>query len=167
MIETGKGSSDLADVKLVLEELNRALADEWFAIYQYSSPVPEHAMSPIVVESVSKALGDERQHAEALASRILELKGLPIDSSGEWRKLAHCRYLKSPKDSTTLRAFLQNALEGERCVTRACLQIAKRIFGRDDVTYQLIMNILSEEAEHEEMFQELLQNLPCAFVERK
>ena len=37
-------------------ELNRALADEWFAIYEYwyVSLAPEQIMSPIVMNAIKK-----------------------------------------------------------------------------------------------------------------
>ncbi len=167
----GKASSEIADldVKELVKELNRAVADEWFAIYQYwyASLVPEQVMSPIVMDAIKKALEDEREHAEELASRILELEGLPIRNPNEWAKLAHCKYAEPPEDPTDLRRFLQDALEGERCAMRAYNQIAKMTFGKDHITYQHITHILAEEAEHEEIFEDLLENLPCTFSRSK
>ena len=167
----GKVSTEIADlnVKDLVKELNRAVADEWFAIYQYwyASLAPEQIMSPIVMDAVKKALEDEREHAEEFASRILELEGLPVRNPSEWEKLAHCKYAEPPEDPTDLKRFLEDALEGERCAMRAYNQIAKMTFGKDHVTYQLITHILAEEAEHEEMFEDLLQNLPCNFARGK
>ncbi|WP_455284474.1 ferritin-like domain-containing protein [[Eubacterium] cellulosolvens] len=167
----GKVSTEIADlnVKELVGELNRALADEWFAIYQYwyGSLAPEQIMSPVVMEAIKKALEDEKEHAEELASRILELEGLPIRNPNDWGKMAHCKYLEPPEDLTDLKRFLADALEGERCAMRAYNEIAKMTFGKDHVTYQLIAHILAEEAEHEEMFEDLLQNLPCTFSKSK
>jgi bacterioferritin len=36
-------------------------------------------------------------------------------------------------------------------------KIAKKTFGKDNVTYQLVTHILSEEVEHEEIFENLLE----------
>jgi bacterioferritin len=167
VVVLGKGSTEIADldVKELIKELNKAVADEWFAIYQYwyASLSAEQIMSPIVMDAIKKALEQEREHADEFASRILELEGLPIRNPNEWNNVAHCKYAEPPEDPTDLKRFLQDALDGERCAMRAYNQIAKMTFGKDHVTYQLVTHILAEEAEHEEMFEDLLENLPCTF----
>jgi ferritin-like protein len=57
-------------------------------------------MSPIVMDAIKKALEQEREHADELASRILELEGLPIRNPKEWDNLAHCKYIEPPEDPT-------------------------------------------------------------------
>jgi len=167
----GKTSTEIADLDVdsLVKELNRALADEWLAIYQYwyGSLAPEQTMSPIVMDAIKEALEDEKEHAEELAERILQLEALPIRNPSEWGKLAHCKYLEPPEDLTDLKKFLEDAVEGERCAMNAYNAIANMTFGKDHITYQLITHILSEEAEHEEMFQDLLENLPCIFARGK
>ena len=163
----GKTSKKIIKIEAnkLVGELNRALADEWFAIYQYwyASLAPEQIMSPVVMEVFEETLKDEREHAEELASRILELEGRPIDNPDQWEKLAHCKYATPPKDLTDLKRFLGDALKGEICAMETYNKIAEMTFGKDHVTYQLISHILSEEAKHEESFEDLLTNLPCTF----
>ncbi|MEM4297238.1 MAG: hypothetical protein QW815_02585 [Nitrososphaerota archaeon] len=50
MGKTGRKISRV-DVNKLIEELNRALADEWLAIYQYwfASQAPEQIMNPVVM----------------------------------------------------------------------------------------------------------------------
>ncbi|WP_309492844.1 ferritin-like domain-containing protein [Candidatus Hecatella orcuttiae] len=164
MGKTSRVIADL-DVDALIEELNRAIADEWLAIaqYWYGSLAPEQTMNPVVKEAIKKALDDEREHVNELAERILELGGTPLKNPDQWNQLAHCKYLEPPNKLTDLRKFLQDALKGEECAMKAYNEIAKLTFGKDHITYQLIVHILSEEAEHEEMFEDMLENLPCDF----
>jgi len=163
----GKTSRVIADLDVdeLIKELNRAISDEWFAIvqYWYGSLAPEQSMNPVVRDVIKEALDDEREHANELADRILELGGIPVKNPDRWSQLAHCKYLEPPAELTDLKKFLQDALEGERCAMKAYNEIAKMTFGKDHVTYQLIVHILSEEAAHEEIFEDMLEKLPCVF----
>ena len=163
----GKISRKIADLNVddLIKELNRALADEWLAIYQYwyASTVAEQIMAPVVMDAIKHALEDEKEHAQELAERILELEGIPIKNPNQWDQLAHCKYAQPPEGLTELKRFLADALEGERCAMNTYNDIAKMTFGKDHITYQLIVHILSEEAEHEELFEDLLTDLPCTF----
>lgn len=164
MGKTSRTISDL-NVKALIDELNRAIADEWLAIvqYWYGSLAPEQTMNPVVRDAIKKALEDEREHANELADRILELGGIPLKNPDQWNRMAHCKYLEPPSKLTDLRKFLQDALKGEECAMKAYNEIAKMTFGKDHVTYQLIVHILGEEAKHEAMFEDMLENLPCDF----
>jgi ferritin-like protein len=115
------------EANMLAEELNRALADEWFAIYQhwFASLAPEQIMSLVVMEVFEETLKDEREHAEELASRILELKGRPIDNPNQWEKLAHYKYTTPPKDLTDLKRFLGDALKGAICAMETYNKIAE------------------------------------------
>jgi bacterioferritin len=164
----GKTSRVIAglDVDDLIKELNRALADEWLAIiqYWYGSIAPEQIMNPVVRDAIKKAFDDEKEHANELAERILELEGIPLKNPNKWNETAHCTYLEPPDSLTDLKKFLQDAIKGEECAMKAYNEIARMTFGKDHITYQLIVHILSEEAGHEEMFQDMLENLPCDFL---
>jgi bacterioferritin len=166
----GKTSRIIADLNVdeLIKELNRALADEWLAIYQYwyISTVAEQIMAPVVMDAIKHALEDEKEHAQELANRILELDGVPIKNPNEWNQIAHCKYVEPPESQTNLKRFLADALRGERCAMETYNNIAKMTFGKDHLSYQLIVHILSEEAEHEELFEGLLTDLPCSFSRR-
>lgn len=167
MILWGKTSRIIADLNVdeLIKELNRAIADEWLAIaqYWYGSLAPEQTINPVVKDAIKEALDDEREHVNELADRILELGGIPLKNPEQWNQLAHCKYLEPPSELTNLKKFLQDAVEGEECAIKAYNEIAKMTFGKDYVTYQLITHILSEEAAHEEIFEDMLENLPCDF----
>lgn len=164
----GKTSRKVArlDVDKLIEELNRALADEWLAIYQYwfASQAPEQIMSPVVRETFEDILKDEREHADELINRILELEGMPLRNPKQWQEVAHCTYYEPPEDLTDLKRFLVDALKAEQCAIEAYDKLAEMTFGKDHVTYQLITHILSEEVSHEETIQDMLEKLPCTFA---
>ena len=47
--------------------------------------------------------------------------------------------------------------EAEAGAIEVYSKLAKKTFGKDNVTYQLVSHILSEEVEHEEIFENLLE----------
>ena len=163
----GKTSRIIADVDVdkLIKELNRALADEWLAIVQYwfASIAPEQIMNPVVRDAIKETLEDEREHANELAERILELGGIPIRNPDQWNQVAHCKYIEPTSELTNLKQYLQDAYKGEQCAIKTYNEIAEMTFGKDHVTYQLIVHILSEEAGHEETFEDMLEDLPCTF----
>ena len=68
------------DVKSLIEQLNAALSEEWLAYYQYwvGALVVEGAMRTGVQGEFEEHAEEERQHAQLIADRIIELEGTPV-----------------------------------------------------------------------------------------
>ena len=86
------GTRGLALVKLDVKELigllNKALADEWLAYYQYwiGSKVVKGPMKGEVIAELVEHATDELRHADMLVERILQLGGEPILDPKEWQE---------------------------------------------------------------------------------
>ncbi len=154
----GKGLVGV-NVEELVAQLNKALADEWLAYYQYwigarlvTGPM-RHAAASELVEHAA----DELEHADRLAARILELDGTPILDPHEWGKLANCSYLK-PTDPY-VKAIIQQGVVGERCAIDVYSRLLALTKDKDPITFDLVLSILKDEVRHEEDFESILQDL--------
>ncbi|MFA5260058.1 MAG: ferritin-like domain-containing protein, partial [Candidatus Omnitrophota bacterium] len=82
------------DIKKLVELLNKALADEWLAYYQYwaGSKVAVGRMRGIVAEELAEHANEELEHANKLADRIIQLGGSPLLNPAQWNKECNCGY---------------------------------------------------------------------------
>ena len=87
------------DVDNLLSQLNAALSEEWLAYYQYwvGSLIVEGAMRANVQGEFVEHANEEREHAQLLANRIIELEGVPVCDPKKWFELARCKYM-APTD---------------------------------------------------------------------
>ncbi len=147
------------DIDELVKKLNQALADEWLAYYQYWIGA-KIAMGPmrgaVVVELVEHA-NDELRHADMLVERILQLGGTPIIEPKEWYELTNCGYEtpKNPKVS----ALLKQNIKGEQCAIKVYSKLAKMTKDKDPLTYNMIVEILTDEVEHEEDLEALQEDM--------
>lgn len=147
------------DIKELLTLLNKALADEWLAHYQYwvGSKVVAGPMKDAVIAELVQHAAEEMAHAELLATRIIQLGGTPVLTPADWFKLTNCKY-EPPKDP-----FVQNVLEqniaGEQCAIGVYEKLMKITKDADPVTYNIALQIITQEIEHEEDLQSLLEDL--------
>jgi bacterioferritin len=147
------------DVKDLIKDLNKAYADEWLAHYSY------WYMARIVTgigyedmsEFLEKVAKDEEEHAGELADRIIELGGLPIAHPMELEKNANYPYPKPPAGTSDYNKIIKLVTEAEAGAIDVYNKLAAKTMGKDHVTYQLICHILTEEVNHEEMFEDLLE----------
>ena len=157
----GKKGRELVsmDIGKLVELLNKALADEWFAYYQYwiGAKVVTGPMRQAAVTELIEHAADELRHAEMLSERILQLGGTPITDPNDWSKLANCAYIK-PNDFD-IKAIIQQGVEGERCAIDVYSRLLEMTKDKDFVTYNMLLTILSDEVEHEEDFEALLEDL--------
>ncbi len=143
----------------ILELLNRALADEWLAYYQYwiGSKVIKGPMKGAVEAELVQHAGDELRHAEMLVRRILELGGTPILTPKKWFELSGCGY-EAPENPFVKNILKQN-IKGEQCAIEVYNRIIQYTKDIDPVTYNIALQIMTDEMEHEEDLQSLLEDL--------
>ncbi|WP_406670079.1 ferritin-like domain-containing protein [Methanolobus sp. ZRKC4] len=147
---------DIADL---IESLNKALADEWLAYYQYwvgakviKGPMKEEAAAELIQHAT-----DELRHADMLATRILQLGGTPVLSPEEWMKKGNCGY-ESPEDPFVKRILEQN-IKGEQCAIQVYNSILAKVKDKDPITYNIVLQILTDEIEHEDDLQAVLEDI--------
>ena len=137
------------DIKELVDLLNKALADEWLAYYQYwiGAKVARGNMRDAVVAELTQHAADELRHAGMLVDRIIYLDGTPLLSPDDWKKMTNCGY-DAPTDPSVL-ALLKQNIKGEQCAINVYEKIAEVTKEGDPVTYQMILSILADEMEHE------------------
>ncbi len=143
----------------VIELLNRALADEWLAYYQYwiGSKIVVGPMKGEVMTELTEHAADELRHAELLVARIIQLGGTPILDPEEWKKLTNCGY-DAPSDPF-VRKILDQNIKGEQCAIgtyQKMMEVTKDI---DPITYEMALEIMRDEVEHEDDLQGLVDDL--------
>ncbi len=148
----------------VLELLNRAFADEWLAYYQYwlGSKVVQGPMKDAVIAELLQHAADELRHAGMVTTRIIQLGGTPITNPHDWFTWSNCGY--APPDDPFVKTILEQNIAGEQCAINAYNSIIGEIGLKDPVTYNLAVQILQDEVEHEEDLQALLQDLGVFLV---
>ncbi len=153
------------DVGGLVETLNRALADEWLAHYQYwvGSKVVMGPMKDAAIAELVQHAADEMRHAEMVSLRIVQLGGTPVLSPSEWFRLTNCGY-DAPTDPFIQKVLEQN-IKGEQCAIEVYDRLVKETFQKDMVTYNMAQAILADEVEHEEDLQSLLEDYE-AMMER-
>lgn len=145
-------------VKLITT-LNKAFADEWLAYYQYwlGAKIAKGPMKQSVIAELTEHATDELRHAQMLSDRIIQLGGTPILEPKEWYNQTNCGYA-TPKDPFVKKLLEQN-IEGERCAIDVYNKIMSETKDNDPVTYNIALEILEDEIEHEEDLEDLLEDL--------
>jgi bacterioferritin len=147
------------DVDQLINLLNKALADEWLAYYQYwtGAKVVKGPMKDAVIAELELHATEELSHAELLATRIVQLGGTPVLSPEEWFSLTNCGY-DVPSDPYVEEILKQN-IKGEQCAIRVYNGLLETTRIADPVTYNIILTILSQEVEHEEDLSALKEDI--------
>jgi len=147
------------DAKDLIEKLNKALADEWLAYYQYwvGAKVVEGPLRGAVAAELNEHAGEELKHAEMLTARILQLGGTPLLSPKEWYEKTNCGY-EAP-ENPDVKSILEQNIKGEQCAIIVYKKLAEEVKGKDDITYKMVLEILEDEVEHEDDLENLLKDL--------
>ena len=147
------------DVHKLINLLNKALSDEWLAYYQYwiGAKVVKGPMKDAVIAELTLHATEELAHAELISTRIVQLGGIPVLSPAEWSKLTNCGY-EAPTDPYVEEILNQN-IKGEQCAIRTYSDLLDITREGDPVTYNVILQIVSDEVEHEEDLSSLKEDL--------
>ncbi|SHE76961.1 bacterioferritin [Thermoanaerobacter uzonensis DSM 18761] len=147
------------DVDKIIEALNKAFADEWLAYYQYwiGAKVVRGPMGGAVAAELSEHAGEELEHAEKIAERIIKLGGTPVVKPEDWYKLTNCGY--DVPDNPDVKVLLEQNIKGEQCAIEVYNKMLSELKDVDPVTYHLILEILEDEIEHEEDLETLQENM--------
>ena len=147
------------DTEKLMELLNKALADEWLAYYQYwiGAKVVIGPMRGEVVAELDQHAADELRHAGMLVTSILHLGGTPILKPEEWYKMTNCGY--DPPEDPSVKAVLGQNIKGEQCAISVYNKLTQMTRDKDPVTYAMVVQILGDEVEHEDDLQTILEDI--------
>ena len=147
------------DVDRVIGLLNKAFADEWLAYYQYwlGAKVVAGPMKDAIIAELMQHAADELRHADMVSNRIIQLGGTPLTNPKRWFDETNCGY-DEPADPYVGKIVEQN-IKGEQCAISVYHAIIEEVGMKDPVTYNMAVNILEDEVEHEEDLQSLLEDL--------
>lgn len=147
------------DVGRLVELLNKAYADEWLAYYQYwlGAKVVKGPMKDAVIAELTQHAADELRHADMLTARIIQLGGTPVSTPEKWYKLTNCGY-EAPEDPF-VKTILEQNIKGEQCAIGVYSTLMRETREADPVTYDMVLQILEDEEEHEEDLQALKEDL--------
>jgi bacterioferritin len=154
------------DVKELVTQLKAAFSDEWLAYYQYwiGSKVVKGPNKEAVIAELTLHATEELAHATLLATRIIQLGGTPVTSPEDWYKLTNCGYA-APDDPFIVKILEQN-IKGEQCAIKSYNALMKKTQDKDPVTANMLLTILSQEVEHEEDLQALLEDVEIIMKNR-
>jgi bacterioferritin len=143
----------------VLSLLTKAFADEWLAYYQYwlGAKIAKGPMKEAVIAELLQHAADELRHADLVANRIIQLGGSPAISPNSWYDLTNCGY-DAPEDPYVTRLLEQN-IKGEQCAITVYNSMLAETREKDPVTYNMVLQILQDEVEHEEDLQALQEDI--------
>jgi len=147
------------DVKELLNLLNRAYCDEWLAYYQYwiGSKIVKGPMKEAAIAELIQHATDELNHATMLTMRIIQLGGTPITKPADWYKYTNCGY--DAPDDPFIRTILKQNIKGEQCAINTYKKLMETTLNKDPVTYNIVLQIITQEVEHEEDLQALLNDI--------
>jgi bacterioferritin len=157
----GKQARAISQVNLkeLVRDLNKAYADEWLAFYLYwylARTVSGRGYEDMQ-EFLEKLAKDELEHAQELADHITKLGGVPLANPMELEKNANAPFMMPPKNSADYNRIIRIVMDSEAQAIDVYQKLAQMTNGKDHVTYQLVTHILTEETNHEEMFDNLLE----------
>lgn len=156
--DMGRSIIDL-DVDKLIIKLNKAYADEWLAYYQYwiGAKIVKGRMRNFVESELLEHAKDELRHAEMLADRIVQLGGTPLLCFQSIIKQSECGFLV-PKSPNTIVLLDQN-IKSEQCAIMVYKGLLDYVRGKDDITFEIVREILADEVEHEEDLQSIQEDL--------
>ena len=156
-----------SDVKDIVNLLNKAYCDEWLAHYQYwiGSKVVKGPNKEAVISELTLHATEELNHATLLTTRIIQLGGTPVTKPQDWYKFTNCGY-DAPVDPY-VEVILDQNIGGEQCAIKTYSHLMDITREADPVTYNIILQIISDEVEHEEDLASLKEDLELMLARRK
>jgi len=146
-----------ADREAVITMLNEALATELVCVLRYKRHYfmakGIHA-DPVKAEFLAHA-GEEMQHADRLAKRIVELGGAPNFSPDGLATRSHAEYV----EGDTLESMIRENLIAERVAIESYREMVAYLCDNDPTTQRMLKDILATEEEHADDMASLLDGM--------
>src|SRR6185503_16708817 len=150
-------SDDMQDDREQLVELlTRAYWMEVETVMSYlaNSINPEGVRAQEIIESLEKDIEEELGHARKYGQRIKELYGV-VPGSLDFQ--AEQSYLQPPDDQVDIVHIIKGVIEAETGAINHYNKIIEFCEGRDPVTQDMVIEILSDEEGHRRLFEGFLR----------
>ncbi|MDH3868509.1 MAG: ferritin-like domain-containing protein, partial [Desulfuromonadales bacterium] len=118
--------------------------------------VAKGPMKEAVIVELELHATEELNHALMVTNRIIQLGGDPVTDPRDWFKLTNCAY--EPPDDPFVKTLLIQNIAGEQCAISVYNQLMEMTRDKDPVTYNMALQIIEQEVEHEEDLQALLED---------
>lgn len=144
-----------SDVESVIKVLNNALATELVCVlrYKHNYFMAKGIKSEVAASEFLEHMGQEEEHADMLAERIVQLGGEPNFNPDVLSSNAHTEY----KACTELRDMIVENLVAERVAVDIYTEMARWIGDSDPTTRRIIETVLAQEEEHADDMADLLE----------
>ena len=148
--KTSKGNQD------IIKELCVAYSMELETVQNYiaNSVHLDGVRSDVIKKALAADVATEIMHAQQLAQRIKTIGGLIPGSLANARNQT---YLQPPKDTTDVVLVIKGVIKAEEGAIAQYNKIIKICDGRDYVTQDMVINILSGEEDHRREFMGFLK----------
>ena len=147
-----------ANRETVVKLLNEALATELVCVLRYkrhyfmaSGPASESASAEFLEHA-----GEEQEHADRIAERIVQLGGEPEFSPAGMLDRSHSEYMPG----TTLENMIEEDLVAERVAIDSYREMIQYIADNDSTTRRMLEEILAVEEKHADDMAALLKEMP-------
>lgn len=147
-----------ADREQVIKVLNEVLATELVCNLRYKRHyfMADGIHSEAVKEEFLQHANDELQHADAVATRIVQLNGAPDFNPEVLTARSHAPYA----EGSDLISMIKEDLVAERIAVETYSEIVRWLGDDDPTSRRLIEQLLEKEEEHAEDMATLLARLP-------
>ena len=111
----------------------------------------------LLIAELMQHAADELRHAEMVTTRVIQLGGTPLTNPAMWFDWTNCGY--DPPEDPFVQKILEQNIKGEQCAISVYHKMIEEVGMKDPVTYNMAVQILQDEVEHEEDLQSLLEDL--------
>jgi len=149
-----------ADRDTVVKMLNDALATEIVCVLRYKRHyfMAQGLSSESVKDEFLEHAGEEQEHADRIAERIVQLGGEPDLNPATLVARSHSEYV----EGTSLVDMIREDLVAERIAIESYREIVQYLDGKDPTSHRMMRDILAVEEEHAEDLNSLLQGLKAS-----
>ncbi|HEV7500269.1 MAG TPA: ferritin-like domain-containing protein [Vicinamibacteria bacterium] len=146
-----------ADRENVIRLLNEALATEIVCVLRYKRHyfMAHGIHSQAVAAEFQEHAGEEQQHADQIAERIVQLGGEPNFNPEGLTARSHAEYV----EGDSLVDMIKEDLVAERIAIESYSEMARYFGEKDPTTRRMIESILAMEEQHAEDLASLLTTL--------
>jgi bacterioferritin len=146
------------DTETAVKVLNTALATEIICVLRYKRHyfMARGIHSGAVAAEFLEHAGDEQEHADRIAERIVQLGGAPDFAPDSLSARSHSEYV----EGNSLVDMIKEDLVAERIAIDSYREMIRYFAPFDSTTRTMLEEITATEEEHADDLADLLQNLP-------